>query len=114
MTKDSINLMSDDELNFRVSKILGYVAPSYSFEGFMRHYAQDLDYTHNWSLAEEIVEFYAHKLFRNVGGSWTAVMRDTINDGTMSGQPVFTSFADANPLRAMVKCVILHDQELNL
>lgn len=114
MTKDEINLMTDDELNYRVAKILGDVASSRSFEGFMEHYAQELDYTRHWSLAAEIVEFYVHKLFRNVGGSWTAVMKDTTDDGTMSGQPVFTSFADASPLRAMVKCLILHYQELNL
>ena len=114
LTKDKINLMSDDELNYRVAKILGDVAPTRSFEGFMEHYAIDLDYTRHWSLATEIVEFYVHKLFRNVGGTWTAVMRDTLDDGTMSGQPVFTSFSDANPLRAMVKCLILHYQEINL
>ena len=112
--KDSINLMSDDELNFRVAKILGEVAPTRSFLGFTEHYAKALDYTRHWSLATEIVEFYVHKLFRNVGGTWTAVMRDTTDDGTTSGQPVFTSFADANPLRAMVKCLILHHQEKTL
>lgn len=114
LTKDEIDLMSDDELNYRVSKILGDIALSRSFEGFMEHYAQELDYTRHWSLATEIVEFYVNKLFRNVGGTWTAVMKDSIDDGTMSGQPVFTSFADANPLRAMVKCLILHHQEMNL
>ena len=113
LTKDKINLMTDDELNYRVAKILGDVAPTRSFEGFMEHYAQDLDYTRHWSLATEIVEFYVKKLFRNVGGTWTAVMRDNLDDGTMSGQPVFTSFSDTNPLRAMVKCLILHYQEIN-
>lgn len=110
MTKDEINLMSDDELNYRVSKILGDIALSRSFEGFMEHYAQELDYTRHWSLATEIVAVYVHKLFRNVGGSWTAVMKDSI----VYGQPVFTSFADDNPLRAMVKCLILHHQEISL
>ena len=114
LTKDKIDLMSDDELNYRAAKILGDVAPSRSFEGFMEHYAQDLDYTRHWSLATEIVELYVHKLFRNMGGTWTAVMRDTIDDGTMSGQPIFTSGVDANPLRAMAKCLILHHQEINL
>lgn len=114
LTKDKINLMSDDELNYRAAKILGDVAPTRSFEGFMEHYAQELDYTRHWSLATEIVEFYVKKLFRNVGGTWTAVMRDTLDDGTMSGQPIFTSSADANPLRAMVKCLILHYQEISL
>ena len=114
LTNESINLMTDDELNYRVSMILGDVAPSRSFGGFMEHYAQDLDYTRHWALATEIVEFYLHKLFRNVGGTWTAVMRGTLEDGTMSGQPVFTSFSDANPLKAMVKCLILYCQELNL
>lgn len=109
LTKDKINLMDDDELNYRVAKILGDVAPSRSFEGFMEHYAQELAYTRHWSLASEIVELYVDKLFRNVGGTWTAVMRDTL-DG---GQPVFTSFSDSYPLRAMVKCLILHHQEMN-
>ena len=111
LTKDKIDLMSDDELNYRVAKILGDVASSRSFEGFMEHYAQELDYTRHWSLATEIVEFYVHKLFRNVGGTWTAVMTRTLYDGTPSGRPVFTSGADAHPLRAMVKCLILHHQE---
>ena len=114
LTKDRINLMSDDELNYRVAKILGDVASSRSFEGFMEHYAQELDYTRHWSLATEIVEHYVHKLFRNVGGTWTVVMRDSTDDGTVSGQSIFTSGADVNPLRAMVKCLILHHQELNL
>lgn len=106
LTKDKINLMSDDELNYRVAKILGDVAPSRSFEGFVEHYARELDYTRHWSLASEIVEFYVDKLFRNVSGTWTAVMKD--------GQTVFTSYADTNPLRAMVKCLILHHQEKTL
>ena len=114
LTKDKINLMPDDELNYRVSMILGDVAPSRSFGGFMEHRAQELDYTRHWALATEIVELYVHKLFRNVGGTWTAVMRDSLDDGSMSGQPIFTSGTDANPLRAMVKCLILHHQELNL
>ena len=115
LTKDEIDLMSDDELNYRVAKILGDVASSRSFEGFMEHCAQELDYTRHWSLATEIVELYVHKLFRNVGGTWTVVMRDNLNEGTVSGQTIFTSGADANPLRAMVKCLILHHhQELNL
>ena len=113
LTKDRINLMTDDELNYRVAKILGDVTSSLSFEGFMGHYAHELDYTRHWSLATEIVEFYVHKLFRNMGGTWTAVMRDNLDDGTMSGQPIFTSFSDANPLRAMVKCLVLHHQEIN-
>lgn len=113
LTKDEINLMSDDELNFRVAKILWDVAPSCSFEGFMGHYAQELDYIRHWSLATEIVELYVHKLFRNIGGTWTVTMRYTLCDGTMSGQPIFTSFADVHPLRAMVKCLILHHQEIN-
>ena len=113
LTKDKINLMSDDELNYRAAKILGDVAPTRSFEGFMEHYAQELDYTRHWSLATEIVEFYVHKLFRNVGGTWTAVMKRTLEDGALSGQPIFTSSADANPLRAMAKCLILHHQEIN-
>ena len=112
LTKDRINLMTDDELNYRVAKILGDVTSSLSFEGFMGHYAHELDYTRHWSLVTEIVEFYVHKLFRNMGGTWTAVMRDNLDDGTMSGQPIFTSFSDVNPLRAMVKCLVLHYQEL--
>ena len=114
LTKDKINLMSDDELNFRVSKILGDVAPTRSFQGFLEHYAHTLDYTRHWALATEIVEFYVYKLFRNVGGTWTVAMQDNLDDGTMSGQPVFTSFADVHPLRAMVKCLILHHQEIDL
>lgn len=114
LTKGKIDLMSDDELNFRVAKILGEVAPTRSFQGFMEHYAHTLDYIRHWSLAAEIVELYVYKLFRNVGGTWTVVMRDTIDDGTMSGQPVFTSGASANPLRAMVKCLVLHHQRINL
>lgn len=114
LTKDRINLMTDDERNYRVAKILGDVTSSLSFDGFMEHYAQELDYTRHWSLATEIVELYVYKLFRNVGGTWTVAMQDTIDDGTMSGQPVFTSFADVHPLRAMVKCLILHHQEINL
>jgi hypothetical protein len=114
LTKDKIDLMSDDELNFRVAKILGEVAPTRSFQGFMEHYAHTLDYLRHVSLAAEIMELYVHKMFRNVGGTWTVVMKDTLEDGTLSGQPVFTSSADADPLRAMVKCLILHHQEINL
>ncbi len=114
LTKDKINSMTDDELNFRVAKILGEVAPTRSFQGFLEHYAHTLDYTRHWPLAAEIVEGYVHKLFRNIGGTWTAVMRDNLDDGTVSGQPIFTSSADANPLRAMVKCLILHYQEIDL
>lgn len=110
LTKDKIDLMSDDELNYRVAKILGDVAPSRSFEGFMEHYAQELDYTRHWSLATEIVELYLGKLFRNALDTWTAVMRLPLDDGPV----VVTSGVDANPLRAMVKCLILHYQELNL
>lgn len=113
LTKDKIDLMTDDELNYRAAKILGDVAPSRSFDGFMEHYVHELDYTRNWSLATEIVEFYVKKLFRNVGGTWTAVMIDTVDDGTVSGQPIFTSGVDTNPLRAMVKCLILHHQDIN-
>src|SRR5678809_1531071 len=102
LPKDKIDLMSDDELNFRVAKILGEVAPTRSFEGCMGHYAQELDYLRHWSLATEIVELYVHKLFRNVGGTWTVTMRYTLCDGTMSGQPVFTSFADAHPLSCLL------------
>ena len=110
LTKDRINLMTDDELNYRVAKILGDVTSSLSFEGFMEHYAQELDYTRHWSLATEIVENYVHTLFRNVEGTWTVSMKDILEDG----QLLFTASKDANPLRAMVKCLILHRQELNL
>ena len=112
--KDTVNLMPDDELNYRAAKILGEVAPTRSFQGFLEHYAHTLDYTRHWSLAAEIVEFHVHKLFRNVGGTWTAVMRGTLEDGTLSGQPIFTSFADVSPLKAMVKCLVLHHQKMSL
>lgn len=114
LTKDEVNLMDDDELNYRAAKILGDVAPTRSFEGFMEHYAHDLDYTRHWSLATEIVEFHLHKLFRNVAGTWTTVMKRSLKEGALSGQPVFTSCADADPLRSMVKCLILHNQEIDL
>ena len=110
LTKDKIDLMSDDELNYRVAKILGDVATTRSFEGFMEHYAHELDYVRHWSLATEIVELYLGKLFRNALDTWTAVMRDNLDDG----QPVVTSGVDANPLRAMAKCLILHHQEIDL
>lgn len=106
LTKDRINLMTDDELNYRVAKILGDVTSSLSFEGFMGHYAHELDYTRHWSLVTEIVEFYVDEMFRNVAGTWTVVMRDR--------RAIITLGVDANPLRAMVKCLILHHQELNL
>ena len=106
LTKDRINLMTDDELNYRVAKILGDVTSSLSFEGFMEHYAQELDYTRHWSLVTEILELYVDEMYRNVVGTWTAVIRDR--------RDIITLGADANPLRAMVKCLILHHQELNL
>ena len=114
LTKDKINLMSNDELHYETAKILGDIPYSRSYEGFMEHYAQELYYTGDWCLVGEIVGKYVHKLFRNIGGTWTVVMRDTIDDGTMSGQPIFTSGTDANPLRAMAKCLILHHQEIDL
>ena len=114
LTKDKIDLMTDDELHYETARILGDIPYSRSYEGFMEHYAQELYYTGDWCLVGEIVGKYVHKLFRNIGGTWTVVMRDTIDDGTMSGQPIFTSVADANPLKAMVKCLILHYQEIDL
>ena len=106
-TKEQINQMSDDELHYEAAKILGDIPPARSYEGFMEHYAQYLDYTDDWYIAGKIMDKYVSKLFRNVGGTWTVVMKDFIDDGTMSGQPVFTSFADQNPLKAMVKCLIM-------
>lgn len=113
-TKEQISQMSYDELHYETAKIMGDISHTRSYDGFMEHYAQDLDYTGDWSLVGEIVDKYVSKLFRNIGGSWTVVMKDNIDDGTMSGQPVFTSFADQNPLKAMVKCLIMHINNMSI
>ena len=113
-TKEQINQMSDDELHYETAKILGDIPYARSYDGFMEHYAQELYYTGDWSLVGEIVDKYVSKLFRNIGGTWTVVMKDSVDDGTMSGQPVFTSFADQNPLKAMVKCLIMHIDSIQI
>lgn len=107
-TKEQIDQMDYHELHYEAAKILGDIAPTRSYEGFMEHYAQYLDYTDDWYIAGDVVDKYVSKIVRNVGGTWTVVMKDIVDDGTISGQPVFTSFADQNPLKAMVKCLIMH------
>lgn len=113
-TKEQIDQMPYNVLHYEVAKILGDIPYERSYEGFMEHYAHDLDYTSDWSLVGEIVDIYVSKLFRNVGGTWTVVMKDIVDDGTMSGQPVFTSFTDQNPLKAMVKCLIMYTHEIRI
>ena len=107
-TKEQIDQMDCNELHYEAAKILGDIPPTRSYEGFMEHYAQYLDYTDDWYIAGDVVDKYVSKIVRNVGGTWTVVMKDIVDDGTMSGQPVFTSFSDQNPLKAMVKCLIMH------
>lgn len=113
-TKEQINQMDCCELHFETAKILDDIPYGLSYEGFLRNHERYLEYTSDWALAGKIMDKNVSKLFRNVGGTWTVVMKDKIDDGTMSGQPVFTSFADQNPLKAMVKCLIMHINNMSI